>query len=118
LYKFNTAIVNDFNKRFGDIFNKRKVDWNEHIEPMFRYLTARVATCKIEDLDSYEWLTNDSCTKLSKFADLQDDIDSATEKVLRKIKKRREEAEKKLKTTRTKVGPFEREKKEEKFPPE
>lgn len=86
---------------------------------MFRYLRARVGTCKIENLDTYEWLATDSCTKLlSRFADLQNEIDSATEEILKKIKKRREEAERKLKATRIKVGPFEGEKKEEKFPSE
>lgn len=116
--EINKSIVSNFNKRFGEIFNKRKVDWNEHIEPIFRYLRSRVGTCKIEDLDSYEQLANDTCTKLAKFTDLEDDIDSATEDVLEKIKKRREDAAKKSKATRTKLGPFEREKKEEKFPPE
>jgi hypothetical protein len=112
-------IVNHFNRRFGNLFSKRKVNWNENLVPMFRYLIARVRACSIANLDTYEYLANDSCTKLSKrFTDLQNEIDSATEKVLKEIRMRRDKAERKVKESRTRVGPFERETKEEKFPPE
>jgi hypothetical protein len=118
LREINKYVISNFNKKFGEIFNKRKVDWNEHIEPMFRYLKTRILNCKNDDLDSYEQLTNDTCTKLAKFSDLEDKIDSATEEVLEKIHKRREDATKKSSETRIKLGPFEAEKKGEKFPPE
>jgi len=63
-------------------------------------------------------LTIDSSTNLSRrFPDLQDRIDSASEDVLKEVKKRRDEAEKKLEESRTRIGPIEREKKKEKFPP-
>jgi pyruvate/2-oxoacid:ferredoxin oxidoreductase beta subunit len=119
MYEINTLIVNDFNRRFGNTFNKRKVEWNEHIVPIFRYLNMRARTCKIADLDTYEYLTNESCTKLSKrFNELQEKIDSATEEVLKVIRKRRDDASRKVEESRLKLGPIEREKKEERFPPE
>lgn len=118
MYDINTIIVKDFNRRFGAIFDKRKVDWKEHIVPIFRYLNMRVRTCRIADLDTYEYLANESCTRLSKrFAELQDKIDSATEEILKGIRKRRDDAETKVEESRLKLGPIEREKKEERFPP-
>jgi len=119
MYDINTIIVKDFNRRFGVIFNKRKAEWNEHIIPIFRYLNMRVRTCRIGDLDTYEYLANESCTRLSKrFHKLHDKIDSAIEEILKEIRKRRDDAERKVEESRFKLGPIEREKKEEKFPPE
>lgn len=117
--EINTLIVNDFNRRFGKIFNKHKAEWNEHITPIFRYLNIRVRTCKISDLDTYEYLVSESSTKLSeRFPKFQDKVDSVTEEILKLIRKRREDAERKVEESRLKLGPIEREKKEEKFPPE
>jgi len=107
----------DFTRRFGKIFNKRKVDWKEHIVPIFRYLNSRARTCRIIDLDTYEYLTMNSSTKLSKrHHTLKDKIDSVAEEILKKIRKRRDEAEKKIDESETKIGPIERKKKVEKFP--
>jgi ABC-type Zn uptake system ZnuABC Zn-binding protein ZnuA len=71
------------------------------------------------DLDTYEYLVSESSTNLSeRFPRLQDKINSATEEILKQIRKRREDAERKVEESRIKLGPIEREKKEEKFPPE
>jgi cytidylate kinase len=79
----------------------------------------RARTCKISDPDTYEYLTNESSTRLSKrFYELQEKIDSATEEVLKVIRKRREDASRKVEESRLKFGPIEREKKEDRFPVE
>jgi len=119
--------VRDFNRRFAKTLRKRKAKWEEHIVPLFRYLNIRVKTCKIEHLDTYEYLTIDSSRKLSKNRDLGEKIDSVSKDILEKIRSRRDEFEKRMYETHKKVEEsktkitlrgIEREKKTERFPPD